>query len=123
MIAYARKYAVKSEQKDEVEGVLDGGWKGRFWGVRGNRRRGSCHVQIHSRHPGARRFGELRKWLEELVSQGKLGRYIWEYGNGAIYYVRSGQQWTETEFGAELEQRLCRIVLDNGVQCADSMRQ
>lgn len=111
MISYARKYAQKEEQKQEVEGVLDGGWRGRYWGVRGNRRRGSCHVQILSRHPGARAFSSLRAWLDELVAAKKLGRVEWEYGNGSVYYLKGGVQWTDTRIGAELELRLSNIIL------------
>lgn len=117
MISYARKYAIKQDQKEEVLGVLDGGWRGRFWGVRGNRKRGSCHVKILSKHSSARTFSALQKWLDRCVSEGKLGKYTWEYGEGAIYYVKGGRQWTDTDMGPTLELYLSKICLGVPRQC------
>lgn len=116
-VAYARKYAYKSEQKHEVEGVLEGGWRGRYWGVRGNRRRGSCHVQIHSRQAGSLAFKGLRSWLDRMVEEGVLRRLAWEYGDGAVYWIKDGSQWSEHRFGAELEIRLSRVILEGGLEC------
>jgi hypothetical protein len=111
MISYARKYAYKPEQKQEVEGVLEGGWRGRFWGVRGNRSRGSCHVTLSSRQPGVHEFHELLEWLFGLWRAGKVGKTAWEYGKGWIFYVKSGSQWSETDFGFELEKKLRKVIL------------
>lgn len=123
MVSYARKYASKSEQKQEVEGTFDGGWRGRFWGVRGNRRRGSCHLICHARSTAAGGLRGLRKWLDSLSAEGKLKRIPWIEGDGAIYLTPDGRQLRETGFHVELELRLARIALAIGEANADSLHQ
>ncbi|MGW8286476.1 MAG: rolling circle replication-associated protein, partial [Candidatus Deferrimicrobiaceae bacterium] len=110
MIAYARKYAIKEEQKHEVEGVLEGGWRGRFWGVRGNRRRGSCHIVVGSRTRAAGGVKALQKWLNDLTMLGVLDKIPWEEGEGAIYVLRNGLQWSETQYGAVLALKMAQII-------------
>lgn len=111
MMRYARKYAAKEEQKTEVEGVISGGWRGRFWGVRGLRARVSCLARELSYGAKAPLFKSMQKWLDDQVEAGKLRRIYWEYGDGAVYFVRGGRQWTETDMGAQLELFLTKIAL------------
>lgn len=108
MLAYATKYARKTEQKQVPTGYE---WTGRFWGVRGNRNRGSFHATFTGRSAAARKMRSLQSWLDGLVEQGLVRRFYWEHNEGAVYMPRGGKQWSETEFGAELELRLARIAL------------
>lgn len=126
MVAYARKYAYKHEQKQEVEGTFENGWNGRFWGVRGLRARGSCHVLAHGRSPASRHIKDLKEWLETLVSKGLVRKFRWVEGDGAIYFPANGGQWSEQTFHVELEMRLMRAILaiepDYGGVNADSLQ-
>lgn len=108
-IAYATKYARKTEQKQVPENYP---WRGRFWGVRGLRTRGSFHATFTGRDRVAPRLTELRTWLDQLHAQGLVRRWRWEHGDGACYAPVGGLQWSETPFGAALELRLARIALD-----------
>lgn len=89
-VSYARKYAAKAEQKRPPEGY----WNGRMWGVRGNRKRGSCHI-TRSYKPGGPSVSGLVKNLDLYVKAGILRRIYWEKGNGACYYLRGNMEWSD----------------------------
>jgi hypothetical protein len=80
--SYARKYARKQEQKQIPEGY---DWAGRWWGVRGLRKRGSCHVVAVSGSPGFGKVVELRAELNKLAEAGFLRRFRWPEGDGEVF--------------------------------------
>jgi hypothetical protein len=79
---YARKYARKREQKD----VPDGYWPGRFWGVRGDRTRGSCQISASALSAAGSELGLLWKRMKDLKEQGIVRSIAWEYGAGEVYF-------------------------------------
>lgn len=106
-LAYARKYATKAEQK-----VAPPGWRpGRYWGVRGDRSRGSFHVS----GPAWGGAGGVVKGVEELLNReviaGNVRRLRWEYGRGAVYMParRMGAYW-DAEIVPGLELIFARAV-------------
>lgn len=111
-MGYARKYAGKQEQKT----APDGYWVGRFWGVRGLRTLGSCHILgVKGRSEGVRVL-ELANILDQLHEQGILRKWRWEYGDGAVYTIRSGRSWSEIEQGVDVERAVLAVlreVLEN----------
>jgi len=111
MLRYARKYAVKVEQKQVPEGVFSGGWQGRFWGVRGSRKRGSFHLAATGRTGCLVAVRDLESWLDECERKGLVRKVPWSRGSGATYVPRGCSEWTESEMGVELEIRLMRLSL------------
>lgn len=85
-IAYARKYARKSEQKEVPEDYRS---VGRFWGVRGCRIRCTCKVQFPCNRGGLTYVRKITAMCEVAVAAGYLRRLVWQYGDGAVYFVPS----------------------------------
>lgn len=110
MLSYARKYAIKQEQKQVPTAYP---WRGRFWGVRGNRSRVSCHVVTVTRSRAGTELWELKSWLEELHRAGKLRKVSWEYGEGAIYFPIRGEWADQPSWMVQgLESRLQQAIIE-----------
>lgn len=106
VLSYARKYAVKNEQKEAPEGY----WKGRFWGVRGFRRRGSCHVVATRRTDAYRPFGKLKKRLDDMVDAGLMRKWKWERGDGAVYSLIRGEWMDYPGERLEVEREIAWMI-------------
>lgn len=106
---YALKYAGKLAQKD----VPHGYWSGRMWGIRGDRRRGSCHVQLSAAGAGAAHLHDLAGLLRAAVADGKLRRLAWKEGAGAVYFEREAGALSG-EMLADIHLKLQRAVLEGG---------
>jgi hypothetical protein len=79
MVSYVCKYASKAEQKAE-------GHQGRWWGVRGDRSSGSCHVTTVA---GGKASGALRKAQGLLLAAADAGEVRclrWAEGSGYLFF-------------------------------------
>lgn len=81
--SYARKYAGKTEQKVVP---ADYSHPGRFWGVRGYKECGTCHVTSTGKEGGRALHEEISRLLDDAVSSGLLRRVGWTRGEGFIYW-------------------------------------
>jgi hypothetical protein len=88
MLSYARKYAAKQEQKEVPSDYMG---VGRFWGVRGDRTRGTCHMVRTVRDGGLRVVREIEALLNPLVEAGYMRKVRWIKGDGWVYFVRGGR--------------------------------
>lgn len=94
--AYAAKYAAKQDQKQAPSW-----WSGRFWGVRGCRRRGSIHEKVRDgamSTTGRKIIEDARVRVAEalapLVREKKVRCLAWEYGEGALWVLNCGE-WAD----------------------------
>jgi hypothetical protein len=113
--SYARKYARKQEQKQIPAGY---NWTGRWWGVRGLRKRGSCHVVTVSGGPGFGRVLQLRVELNRAADAGFLRRFRWPEGDGEVFVPwRRGDggpagSWADLpELSARIERVLSWLIV------------
>lgn len=106
VLSYARKYAAKSEQKQAPTGY----WQGRFWGVRGLRSRGSCHVVATRRTDAYKPFKRLRSYLDDMVSAGLMRKFPWSRGDGAVYALIRGQFTDLPKDRLQIERELAWMI-------------
>lgn len=117
-ISYAAKYATKRSSKDPTcahapahAPARTQGWRGRFWGVRGLRRRGSCHIVLVGRSRAAPYFRALETLLKGWHERGLVRRWSWEHGEGAVYFPVGGASWADLGLSAEIELLLAKMII------------
>jgi hypothetical protein len=108
MLAYARKYAAKNEQKQVPEDYEN---VGRFWGVRGWRACGTCHVLKTMRDGGGRLLARVSKLMETAHDEGLVRRVRWLVGDGYCYFVPGSKTLYDIGIGRQLDMILCGEVL------------
>jgi hypothetical protein len=85
--SYARKYALKLDQKLVPSNYSN---VGRFWGVRGLREIVSCHMLPVEHELAELAIQKLENAMEHACELGLYRRFAWIEGDGAVYFPAKG---------------------------------
>ena len=106
-IAYAMKYAAKSEQKTVPDGYEN---VGRFWGVSGLRAVVAATILVKPDRMGPRAGDSMQKVKQEVIELRKEGRAVAMVWNDAVqgFYLRD----------IEAQKKLCAMLCMLASKCA-----
>jgi len=113
--SYSRKYASKSAQKEVLDELIFVHF-GRWWGVRGLRESVGCHVRCGDLDVGSVWIRRLVVELDRFVEDGRARKLRWKYGDGAVYFLVTGEIWASSGIGSTSDRNVMHFVLDEKLE-------